>query len=299
MPTVQEPSAGSGWWQVIKITAADFSSDGVTQLAAALAYYVLFSIAPLLIVVIAITGQLFGEQAISGELYEQLEGYVGEQGAAFIQEMVKRAHRPGAGIIASIIAIGTLILGATGVMNQLKSSLNSIWDVKTTSGSRFLKLVTDRLLAFGMVLGIGVVLVALVAFNTLISIGKTWTEAWIGWPSATIHWANNLASLVVVAALFAVMFRYLPDVRVGWRHALVGAAVTSVLFTAGKYAFSWYIGRGAIGSAYGAAGSVVVVLLWAYYASLIVFLGAELTQAHARVFGTPTGNRQSGPETIV
>lgn len=296
MPTDQQQTPVSGWWQVIRITVTDFASDGVTQLAAALAYYVLFSIAPLLIVVIAVTGQMFGEQAVSGELYEQLEGYVGEQGASFIQGLVKRAHRPGAGLIASIIAIATLILGATGVMNQLKSSLNSIWDVKATSRSRLLKLITDRLLAFAMVLCIGVVLLALIAVNTLIAAGQAWTEEWIGWPSFAVHWANNLASLVVVAALFAVMFRFLPDARVGWRHALVGAAVTSVLFSVGKYAFSWYIGRGAIGSTYGAAGSVIVVLLWAYYASIIVFLGAEFTQAHARVFGTPTGSRTASTE---
>jgi membrane protein len=293
MPTDQERSLGSGWWQVVKITVADFISDGVTQLAAALAYYVLFSIAPLLIVVIAVTGQMFGEQAVSGELYGQLEGYVGEQGASFIQGLVKRAHRPGAGLIASIIALATLVLGATGVMNQLKSSLNSIWDVKTTSRSKVLKLITDRLLAFAMVLCIGVVLLALIAINTLISAGQAWAADWIGWPNVAVHWANNLASLVVVAALFAVMFRFLPDARVGWRHALVGAAVTSILFSIGKYAFSWYIGRGVIGSTYGAAGSVIVVLLWAYYASIIVFLGAELTQAHARVFGTPIGNRRT------
>lgn len=281
----------SGWWQVIKLTVADFSSDNVTQLAAALAYYVLFSIAPLLIVVIAVTGQLFGERAVSGELYGQLEGYVGEQGASFIQEMVKRAHRPGAGLIASIVAVATLVLGATGVMNQLKNSLNAIWDVKPASGSHLLKLVTDRLLAFAMVLMIGVVLLALIALNMLISVAQVWSAQWIGWSSAWVQWANSLASLVVVAGLFAVMFRLLPDARVGWRHALVGAALTSVLFTVGKYVFAWYIGRGAIGSTYGAAGSVIVVLLWAYYASIILFLGAEFTQAHARVFGKPTGNR--------
>ena len=291
MPTAQQPKSSNGWWQVFKLTFTDFSSDNVTQLAAALAYYVLFSIAPLLIVVIVVTGQLFGEQAVSGELYGQLEGYVGEQGATLIQEMVKGAYRPGAGTVASIIAVATLLLGATGVMNQLKGSLNAIWDVEAPSGLQLSKLVTDRLLAFAMILLIGVVLLALIAFNMFISVAQTWTEQWIGWPPAAVHWANNLASLVVVALLFAVMFRYLPDARVGWRHALAGAAVTSVLFTIGKYAFSWYIGRGAISSTYGAAGSVIVVLLWAYYASIILFLGAEFTQAHARAFGKPTGKR--------
>src|SRR5690606_4745755 len=168
-------SSNSGylrWWQVVKTALSDFGSDNATQLAAALAYYVLFSLAPLLIIAIAVSSQLFGKQAVAGELFGQIEGYVGEQGATFIQEMVKRAHRPGAGTVASIVAIGTLVLGATGVMNQLKSSLNAIWDVRPASGLRILKLLTDRLLAFAMVLLIGVVLLALVAINMLISVAQ-------------------------------------------------------------------------------------------------------------------------------
>lgn len=292
MATNSNRSTLQCWWQVLKLTVTDFNSDNAMQLAAALAYYVLFSIAPLLLIVIAVAGQIFGEKAITGELYIQLESYVGDQGASLIQEMVKHAHRPGQGTIASIIAVAALILGATGVMKQLKTSLNAIWDVETSSRWPYLKIITDRLIGLLMVLLVGVILLALVALNTLISVAEKWTAQWLGWPDATLSWANNLSSILVAALTFAAMFRYLPDTRVGWRHAAVGAVLSALLFHAGKYAFSWYIGRGAFASTYGAAGAVIAVLLWAYYASLILFLGAEFTQAHARVFGKPTGKRE-------
>lgn len=280
------------WWRVLKLTATDFNSDNVMQLAAALAYYIIFASAPLLLIVIAVTGRFFGEQAVKGELYSQLEGYVGEEGAAFLQEMVKHAHRPGEGTIASIIAVIALVIGATGVMKQLKSSLNIIWDAETSSRWPYLQILIDRLIGLLMVLLVGVILLALIALNTAITVAQEWITEYIGWSSAALGWANGLASVFVAAVVFAAMFRYLPDTRVGWKHAIVGAIVTALLFHAGKYAFSWYISRGTIASTYGAAGSVLVVLLWAYYASLIVFIGAEFTQSHARVFGKPTGKRQ-------
>ncbi len=282
------------WWQVIKTTVTDWQEDKATRLAAALAYYTLFSIAPLLLVVTAVAGFAFGDEAVSGQLDQQLQSFMGEDGAAVVEEMVARARKPASGIAASLIGMGLLVWGATGVFSELKDALNTIWEVEPQPNRGWMATIKDRLLSFAMVLSVGFLLLVSLVVSTALSAAEGVMGNLIPGPDILVHLANGLVSLVVIAVLFALIFRYLPDVHVPWRHVWLGALVTAILFTAGKFLFGLYLGRGAIGTTYGAAGSVVVVLLWAYYSSLILFLGAEFTQAHARAFGSRAKTADQG-----
>ena len=273
------------WWQILKTTVADWQEDKATQLAAALAYYTLFSIAPLLLVATAVAGFAFGDEAVSGQLDQQLQSFLGADGAKMVEEMIASARKPESGVLASVIGVAVLLWGASGVFTQLKDALNTIWEVPAKPGRGWLMTIKDRVLSFAMVLSIGFLLLVSLLMSTALEAAQKWLGNLIPGPDALISVANEIASLLVVALLFALIFRYLPDVRVPWRHVWLGALATAVLFTLGKFLFGLYLGRGAIGSNYGPAGSVIVILLWAYYSSLILFLGAEFTQAHARAAG--------------
>lgn len=274
-----------GWWWVLKTTFSDWQQDQATRLSAALAYYTVFSLAPLLLVVIAVIGWLFGEQAIRGELDQQLVGFVGADAATLISDLVARAARPKEGILASTIGVVMLLMGATGVFTELKEALNAIWDVKVIPERRLVGTFRSRLLSFAMLLSIGFLLLVSLAVSAVLSAIQKRFGEWIGGPETLMFVAHSLTSLVVITTLFALILRFLPDIRLPWKHIATGALFTAILFTVGKFLFGLYLGRGTIGSTYGAAGTVVVILLWAYYSSLIFFLGAEFTQAHARAFG--------------
>jgi len=274
-----------GWWQVLKTTFSDFQEDKATRLAAALAYYTIFSIAPLLLIVLAVAGFVFGEEAVSARMDEEMRGFVGESGAQVLQDMVAHARKPGAGILASTIGVVLLIFGATGVFAQLKDALNTIWEVEPAPGRGWWRTIRDRVLSFAMVLCIGFILLVSLVVSAALAAAQEWMGNLIPGPDAVVHVLNYVASLLVIALLFALIFKYLPDAQVAWRHVWLGALATAALFTLGKLAFGLYLGQGTIGSTYGAAGSVIVVLLWAYYSAVILFLGAEFTQAHARSSG--------------
>lgn len=273
------------WWQVFKIAVLDWQKDKVTQLAAALAYYTLFSFAPLLLVLIAVAGTLFGDKAVAGHLYQELRGFLGKEGAAFVQEMVARANQPGAGTTASLISIAMLLYGASNVFSQLKEAMDTIWDVGPHQTAGLWNTIKYYLLSFGMVLSVGFVLLVSMVLHTILATAQKWLEGSVPGTFSIAYISEMLGSLVVTTLLFALMLKYLPDTHVAWRHVWLGAFFTAVLFAIGKFLFGWYLSRGTIGSTYGAAGSVIVVLLWAYYSSLIFLFGAEFTHAHARVFG--------------
>ena len=284
-PIEQGASSGNRWWQVVKLTIADWQEDNATRLAAALAYYTLFSIAPLLLVVVAVTGFALGEEAVSGELHTQLQSFLGDDGATLVEEMIARARNPGAGIFASVTGMAALLFGASGAFSQLKDALNTIWEVPPTATGGWWGTIRSRFLSFAMVLCIGFLLLV----SLVVSAGLHAAEGMIGniipGPDVIVHLANLAISGLIIGALFALILKYLPDAKIPWRHVWRGAALAAVLFTIGKYLFGLYLGRGTISSTYGAAGSVVVLLLWTYYSALILFLGAEFTQAHARIFG--------------
>jgi membrane protein len=269
-------------WTLARQAFADWREDGAPRLGAALAYYTLFSLAPLLLAAIAIAGLAFGEEAAQGRIVGELESLIGRAGAEAVQQLVENSRRPEAGIIATIVALGTLLLGASGVFVELRSALNVIWEVKTPAGGLGAA-VRARLAAFALVVGVGfLLLVSLVVSAALSAMGRTLIGG-LGEPAAAILQAlNTVVSLGVLTVLFAMLFKFLPDTDVAWRDVWVGAATTSLLFTVGKYLIGLYLARSTLSSTFGAAASIVILMVWVYYAGQIFFFGAELAQAYAR-----------------
>lgn len=272
-------------WPLLKRTYADWSEDKVPRLGAALAFYTVLSLAPLLLIVIAIAGAVFGEDAVRGELVGQIDQLVGRQGAEAIQEMLANAQKPGRGLVASIVGFVTLLVGATGVFGQLQDAMNTIWEVQPRPGRGLWGMIRERFLSFTMILAIAfLLLVSLVVSTALSALGKFLAGAL---PFAVLMQAINLViSYGVVVVLFALIFKWLPDVKIAWSDVWIGAALTGLLFVIGKFALGMYLGRASVAGAYGAAGSFVVLLLWIYYSSQIVFFGAEFTQVYANAYGS-------------
>lgn len=279
---------------MIKDTALGWQKDKVSLLAAALAYYTTFSLAPLLVLVIAIAGAVFGEEAVRGELVTQIQGLVGQQGAEAIQAMLQNAYRAGSGgIFATIASLVTLLLGASGVFGQLQDALNTIWHVEPRPGIGIKEFVRDRFLSFAMILVIGfLLLVSLVLSAVLAGI-----SAYIGHFFPTLSFLgrliNFLLSFGVITVLFALIYKVLPDVKVPPRAIWVGSIVTALLFNLGKFLLGSYLGSSSITSSYGAAASLAIVLIWIFYSVQILLTGAEFIKVYSNVRGMrvrPTKN---------
>ena len=268
-----------------KESISRWSGDGAPRMAAALSYYTTFSMAPLLILAISIAGLLLGHDAAQGKIMEEIGGLVGPKSAASIQEMLKgAASRPSKGIVSSIIGIVTLIAGATGVLSELKSTLNTIW--RTQEPGNVKEIIRKNALFVGMLLGIGFLMtVSLIISAALASLGAFFT-GFLPAPETILHGIDFLISTAIISVLFAAMYRFLPNTKIEWRDVWIGAAVTSFLFNIGKIALGLYIGKSAIASSYGAAGSILVLLLWVYYSGLIFYFGAEFTQVYADRYGS-------------
>jgi membrane protein len=275
----------------------EFNDDQVPRLGAALAYYTALSLAPLLILLIAIAGFVFGREAAQGQLFGQLTSMVGPEGAKAIEGMVAGASKPSSGIMASIIGFLTLIFGASSVAGELKSSLNIIWNRPQDDSGGITSLVTDRSKALGVVLGGGFLLLVSLTVSSALAAAGSFMGDMMPIPAFVLEALNFVVSIVVIAGVFAVLFKYLPDVRIEWHDVLIGAAFTSVLFTIGKFLIGMYLGKASFGSTYGAAGSLVIVLVWVYYSAQIFFFGAEFTQVYAREFGSdPLRRRKSADQ---
>jgi len=271
---------------LLKETFDEWNRDKAPRLAAALAYYTAFSIAPLLIVVIGIAGLAFGQEAVRGQLDNQIQGVVGAQAADAIQEMVAGANHPQTGMIATIIGIVTLILGAAGLFGQLQDALNTVWGVEPKPNQGILATIKTRLLSFTMVLGIGFLLLVSLVISAGLSALQTWMSNTLPFSPAILQILNIVISLIVITAMFAVIYKVLPDVKIAWRDVMLGALVTAVLFTLGKALIGLYLGQSSIASSYGAAGSFVVLLLWIYYSAQLLLFGAEFTQVYATRYGS-------------
>lgn len=273
-------------WKLLRETFADWNEDKAPRLAAALAYYALFSLAPLMVIAIAVAGLVFGREAVEGQLFGQIKGFVGDTGAAAIQEMIKGASSPSAGIISAIIGVVTLLFGAAGLFGQLQDALNTIWEVQPKPNQGIWAMVRQRFFSFGMVLGTGfLLLISLVLSTALAAVGEYGRQLL---PGAEFLWTvlNLLIAFAVTAGLFALIFKLVPDAEIGWGDVWVGAVVTALLFSLGRFVLAQYLGRGTFGTTYGAAGSLIVVLLWIYYSAQILFFGAEFTQVYARTYGS-------------
>ncbi|MBE9118707.1 YihY/virulence factor BrkB family protein [Lusitaniella coriacea LEGE 07157] len=271
---------------LFKETIREWQEDKTSRLAAALAYYTVFSLAPLLIIAIAIAGAIFGEEAARGEIVGQIQGLVGLEGAKVIEAAIENANKPDVSSVASLLSVIALLFGASGVFAQLQDALNTVWEVQSKPGGGIGGFIRKRVLSFSAVFGIGfLLLVSLVVSAVLAGLNK-YLSSLVPGIDALWQILNFGISFGVITLLFALMYKYLPDVRIKWSDVWIGAAITALLFAIGKFALGLYLGRGSFGSTYGAAGSLVVLLAWVYYSAQILFFGAEFTQVYARRYGS-------------
>ena len=273
-------------FRLLKEAFKEWQRDKVSLLAAALAYYTVFSIAPLLVIAIAIAGAVFGEEAARGEIVSQIDYLVGQQGAEAIETALANANQPKLGSAASIISILVLFIGASGVFAQLQSALNTVWNVRVKPGAGIWEFVRKRLLSFGMVLSIGFLLLVSLVISTILSaISKLDVNLLSGF-APLWQGINSLISFGLITLLFALIYKYLPDVKIRWKDVWVGAIITALLFILGKYLIGLYLGKSSLGSTYGAAGSLIVFLAWVFYSAQVLLFGAELTQVYTRRYGS-------------
>ena len=271
---------------VLTETLSNWDEDRAPRLGASLAFYALFSLAPLLLVVTATAAVVYGQKAAEGQLFGDIRGLVGPERAAAIQGLLQSAYKPAAGMLATILGLLTLALGATSVVVELRDALNTIWHVPQPPESRGLsglfQLAKDRFYAFGLILGGGVLLLVSVAGNTAISVLAGTFHFALPAPEFVLQAGTFLFSFLVMTLLFAAVYKILPEVPLRWSDVIVGALVTAFLFEVGKQIIGLYVGRSSFGSAYGAAGSIVILLAWVYYSAQVFFLGAEFTKVYTR-----------------
>ena len=275
------------WDFTVELVNAYIEDDGFTK-GAALAYYTTFSLAPILIIIITVAGWFFGRDAISGEVYQQLDDLLGPEAAKSIQEIVKASYLSGDSIWTTILGVGTLIFGAIGAFNQLKLSLDQIWEIESKPKNGVIGFLKARLAAFSMVLGLGFVLLVSLAVNAFaVAMSNKIGDYFSLIGEITLTLMSVVISLAMTAGIFALIFKRLPDVRVRWREVLWGSLFTAILFSIGRFGIGYYIGNSQITSGFGAAGSLVALLVWTYYSSQIVFLGAEFIYVLGRWTGHP------------
>ena len=280
-------------FQLARSAFSNWQADYAPSMGAALAYYTVFSIAPLLVIVIAIAALIFGAEAAQTAIMDQASGMIGENGAQAIEGMLASAQKPRQGTIASALGVVVLVIGATTVLAELESNLNRIWKVEAAKGSGIVHFLRTRLLSFGMILAIGFLLiVSLVASAAIAAWGNYWS-GWFGGFEAALHVANFLIPLAVFTVLFAIIYKFMPRVSLQWRDVWIGAFVTSVLFSFGKFIIGMYIGKSGLESGYGAAGALVVLLVWVYYSAQIFLLGAEFTKVYAESHGSRKAHKPS------
>ena len=266
-------------WLLFKEALRGWREDRAASMGAALAYYTAFSLAPLLIISIAVAGLFFGHDAAQAAIVEQLGSLLGEAGGAAIDDMLRSSSDFGSGIMSLVVGIGALVLGATTAFVELQDDLDRIWKAEPRAGSGILNLIRSRLLSFGMVLFIGFLLAVSLAVNAAIAaMGKVMLAE----VEILLHGITLLISLGVATVLFAMIYKVLPNVQIGWKHVWVGAAITALLFEIGKFLIGLYIGKSTVASSFGSAGPFVVLMLWVYYSTQIFLLGAEFTVARAR-----------------
>lgn len=272
-------------WSILKKAGKEWLDDKATRLAAALAFYTILSIAPLILIAVAIAGAVFGEEAATGAINDQLRGLIGDAGAEVARTTVEHANRPKAGTVATVVGVFTLLFGASGVFGELQGALNAIWNVKPKPDRGIWGTIRDRFLSFGMVLVVGFLLLVSLLVSTALAAAAKYVGGLAPGVPVLMQAVNFLISFVLITALFALIFKYLPDAEIAWRDVWFGAAVTAALFTVGKYLIGLYLGQAGVATPFGAAGSLVAFVVWVYYSGLIVFFGAELTQVTAEHAG--------------
>jgi len=273
-------------WQLIKETFAKWYQDNPAQRGAAMAFYAIFAIAPLLVIAVALSGSIFGLQATENQIVEALQDIVGPELALAIQAMIKDASRPDSGTLPTIIGLFTLLIGALGVVGELQNTLNTIWHAKPRSGNQLLRWLKDQLFLLVMVFGLGFFLLLSLVASMASTVMTRSVSRFIRDSAPLWQWVDLLVSFGLLTFLVAVIYKVVPAVRIAWRDAWVGAAVTSILFTLGKWLIGWYLVHSSVTSAYGAAGSLIVILLWVYYSAQVCLIGAEFTWVYAHHYSS-------------
>ncbi|MBG9378597.1 YihY/virulence factor BrkB family protein [Panacibacter sp. DH6] len=273
-------------WKILKQTFKDFGDLKITRMSAALAYYTVFSIAPMLIVIITLCDIFLGRDAIEGNLYAQIQSFVGQQAALQIQELIKNATVSNDITWASLIGIIALIFAATGVFAEIQDSINLIWRLKAKPRKGWMKMLINRLLSFSMVVTLGFILLVSLVINALLSLlVERLVNLFPGAEVYIVYGVNILLQFITISFLFGIIFKVLPDAKIHWRTVRAGSFTTALLFMIGKFAIGLYLGKSNVSSSYGAAGSLVIILLWVYYSAIILYFGAAFTRVYAQYTG--------------
>lgn len=275
-----------GVWELVKDTFTGFSDDKITKLSGSLAYFTVFSMGPLLVVIISFCGIFLSREAIEGKVYSVLVSFVGSDTASQLQEIIRNASIGDKSVIAAIVGVIILLIGATSVFAEIQDSINIIWGVKPKPKKGWLKYLTNRFLSFSVIVSLGFLLLVSLALSAVIEMISGRLQSYFPEITIVVFYIINLILTVGISTLiFGTIFKVLPDAKIKWKDVFAGAVVTAVLFLIGKFAISLYISQAKVGSTYGAAGSLVILLVWVYYSSIILYLGAEFTKAYAVRFG--------------
>jgi membrane protein len=270
----------------IRQVAKEFSADDILKYSASLAYYTVFSIAPLLLIITTLAGIFFGPEAVKGEVYTQLNNLVGNVAALQIQDTIKKIHLTGHNVFASVVSIVFLFIGATSIFGEVQDSLNKIWGLRVKTKKTWWKLILTRLLSFSLIISICFIIMASLVLNVLVASFGNFLDRYIhNFNVYFIEAMDAVFSFFVSLILFSLVFKILPDAKIRWKDVFFGGFITAVFFTLGKLAIGFYLGKSTLGTLYGAAGSIIIIMLWVYYSSIILYLGAEFTKVHANLYG--------------
>jgi membrane protein len=272
--------------EIIKEVFKEFSADNIVKYSASLAYYTVFSIAPLFVVITTLFGFLFGKEAMQGQVYQQLNKFVGSNAAIQIQDIIMNIHLSKNSFFATVISAIVLVIAATSIFGEIQDSINKIWGLRIKKRKVWWKLILTRLLSFSLILSIGIIMILTLVLNAAVAaFGKFIGKFIASYSIYFIQLADSVLSLIVLSVLFALVFKILPDARIRWRDVLFGGFITALLFTIGKLGISFYVSKSNITSLYGAAGSIIILMIWVYYSSIILYLGAEFTKVFAKLYG--------------
>jgi membrane protein len=271
----------------LKEVFSDFSDDKVMKYSASLSYYTVFSIAPILIIIISIAGIFFGREAVQGQIFGQIRGLVGTDAAAQIQDMIGKTHRAGNNFVATIVSTIILVVGATGIFGEIQDSINSIWGLKSKPKRGIIKILLNRVISFSLIISLGFILmVSLVLSAFITAVSERLGSVFPGSGVVFVSVIDQVISFVVISFLFAVIFKFLPDARIKWRDVSKGALVTGLLFIIGRYLIGLYVAKTNVGNVYGAAGSIIIIMVWVYYTAVILYFGAEFTKVYSVKYGS-------------
>ena len=275
-----------GFFGYIRQVFREFSEDDILKYSASLAYYTIFSLAPMLIVIISLTSLLYAREAMQGHIYSQIKDLVGSEAALQIQDIIKNIHITGKSFFASVVSIIVLLIGATSIFGEIQDSLNKIWGLKVITTKTWWKLILNRLLSFSLIVSIGFIMMVSLLLNAVISAFGNYLGKYLdNFSVIFIQLTDNVLTFIATTFLFALMFKVLPDAKIKWKDVLIGGLITSFFFTLGKLGIGYYLGQSNLATVYGAAGSVIIIMVWVYYSAVILYLGAEFTKVYAKLHG--------------